>query len=144
MYTRLSCALKWPHFPSADDPPTFPELQRFPVKDGFKDIVAEIQTDYEQFGLRLLEDSNGLKVKAIEKAKQGDPVTITVEIVRQWLQGKGRHPVVWSTFVKCLRESRLDVLANYVDSALYRESVPDTASSIMGQHPEFCKCVTFS
>ena len=105
-------------FQSTDGSPTLPELQRFPVKDKFKDIVAEIQNDYEQFGIRLLEDSNGVRIKGIEKSNHGDTVAITVEILRQWLQGKGRTPVTWRTFVECLRESGLNVLANDIEAEL--------------------------
>ena len=43
--------------------------------------MAEIQNDYKQLGLRLLEDSNELRVKGIEKAKNGNPVDITDEIL---------------------------------------------------------------
>ena len=105
-------------FQSTDGSPTLPELQRFPVKDTFKDIVAEIQNDYEQFGTILLEDSNGVKIKGIAMSKLGDPVAITVEILREWLKGKGRTPVTWRTFVKCLRESGLNVPADYIEAAL--------------------------
>ena len=74
------------------------------MKDQFENIVAAIQNDYEHFGIQLLEDSNGVRIKGIEKSNRGDSVAITVEILRQWLQGKGRTPVTWQTFVECLRE----------------------------------------
>ena len=105
-------------FQSTDGSPTLPELRRFPVKDQFMDIVAEIQNDYEQFGTQLLEDSKGVKIKGIAMSKLGDPVAITVEISRQWLLGKGRTPVTWRTFVECLRESGLNVPADYIETAL--------------------------
>ena len=88
------------------------------MKDQFKDIVAEIQNDYEQFGTILLQDSNGVKIKGIAMSKLGDPVAITVEILREWLKGRGRTPVTWRTFVKCLRESRLNVLADDIEAEL--------------------------
>ena len=84
------------------------------MKDRFEDIVAEIQNDYERFGIQLLEDSKGVRIKGIEKSNRGDPVAITVEILRQWLQGKGRTPVTWRAFVECLRESGLKVPADYI------------------------------
>ena len=97
------------------------------MKDRFEDIVAEIQNDYEHFGIRLLEDSNGVKIKGIEKSKLHDPVDITVEILRHWLQGKGRTPVTWRTFVECLRESGLNVPAAHIEASLLGGSnVPGT------------------
>ena len=103
------------------------------MKDRFEDIVAEIQNDYEHFGIRLLEDSNGVKIKGIEKSKLGDPVDITVEILRHWLQGKGRTPVTWRTFVECLRESGLNVPADYIEAALGRRNIPGTDGSYLQQ-----------
>ena len=80
--------------------------------------MAEIQNDYVSFGIRLLEDSNGVRIKGLDRSNRGDPVAITVEILRQWLLGKGRTPVTWRTFVKCLRESGLNVPADYIEAAL--------------------------
>ena len=66
------------------------------------DLAIEIGTDYEKFGTLLLEDEKGNKVKNIKVSEHGDPVDITVEILKQWLQGKGKEPVTWQTLVKCL------------------------------------------
>ena len=103
------------------------------MKDRFEDIVAEIQNDYEHFGIQLLEDSNGVRIKGIEQAKLGHPVAITLEILRQWLQGKGRTPVTWRTFVECLRESRLNVPANYIEAAIGRRNIPGSDGSFLRQ-----------
>ena len=113
-FTILS--LLW--FQSADGRPTLLELQHFPTKEGFEDIVAEIQNDYVPFGIRLLEDSNGVKIKGIAMSKFGNTVDITVEVLSQWLLGKGRRPVIWRTFVECLRESGLNVPADYIEAEL--------------------------
>ena len=118
-------------FQSVDESPTLPELQCFPVKDQFENIVAAIQNDYEHFGIQLLEDSNGVRIKGIEKSNRGDSVAITVEILRQWLQGKGRTPVTWQTFVECLRESGLNVPADYIEAALGRRNIPGTDGSYL-------------
>ena len=83
--------------------------------------MAEIQNDYYQFGAQLLEDSNGVRIKGIEMHKRGIPVDITLEILMQWLQGKGRTPVTWRTFVDCLRESRLNTPADYIEAALHKQ-----------------------
>ena len=108
-------------FPAADDRPTLQELRKFPAKDGFKDIVAEIQNDYENLGIQLLNDSDGQTVMGIETAKRGHPLHITVTILRQWLQGKGRLPVTWQTLVECLRDAKLNAVAGYIDDAFSRE-----------------------
>ena len=98
------------------------------MRNGVKDIVAEIQNDYGYFGTILLEDKNGNIVKGIEKAKREDPVDVTVEIVRQWLQGKGRKPVTWQMFAECLKEANLHVAAEDIERAL-SSTVPQPTST---------------
>ena len=61
-----------------------------------------------------------------------DPLRITVEILQQWLQGKGRKPVVWQTLVRCVQETGLEVLADELKSLLSdhgRSKNPDRAHS---------------
>ena len=82
------------------------------------DIVIEIGPEYEKFGTLLLEEKMGNKVKNIKISERGDPVNITVEILKQWLQGKGRKPVTWQTLVTCLRATDLNVLADNIEISL--------------------------
>jgi len=87
---------------STDDPPILDTLRHYPVTNGHIDIAAEIGTDYEKFVTLLLQDKNGNIIDSIAKSKHYITVDITVEILRQWLQEKGRKPVTWQTLVKCL------------------------------------------
>ena len=103
---------------SADGHPTLHGLRHFPVTNGYVDIAVEIGTNYEKFGTLLLEDKKGNKVDSIAKSKHYIPVDITVEILKQWLQGKGRKPVTWKTLVKCLQDTNLNALADDMQSSL--------------------------
>ena len=103
---------------SADGPPTLDILRHFPVTNGHMDLAEEIGADYEKFGTLLLDDKKGNKVKNIEVSEHGDPVDIAVEILRQWLQGKGRKPVTWQTLVKCLQNSDLNTLVDNMKRSL--------------------------
>ena len=87
------------------------------MKDSFTDIAKKIAIDYKLFGTQLLKDSDGSKVRIIEM-KHRDPVDIAVEILEQWLQGRGRMPITWQTLVKCLRDTDLNVLADKMESSL--------------------------
>ena len=71
--------------------------------------------------MRLLKDSNGQTVKGVEKAKHGNPVDITDEILQQWLQGSGKLPVTWETLVECLQDAKLTVAAAYIEGALSQD-----------------------
>jgi len=103
---------------NTDDTPAFTELRNFPARDESIDIAAEVGTDYELFGTLLLEDKTGSKVKTIDKGKRGDAVDIAAEILRLWLQGKGKQPVTWQTLIECLQGMKLNVLASKIKSGL--------------------------
>ena len=96
-------------------------MRQFPVKNGFLDIVTEVGTDYQLFGTLLLNDKNGNKIKNIEFSKLGDVLRINVEILQQWLQGKGRKPVTWQTLMKCLQEANLNALAEKMKGSLLQQ-----------------------
>ena len=131
-------------FQLAGDCPSLTDLRKFPVKDGFKDIVSEIKSDYEHFGILLLEDESGIEIKGIETAKLGIPVAITVEILRRWLQGKGRLPVTWSTLVGCLRNAKLNVAADYIENGLsqvYKSNGPVSTDHSSGQQQQTRSCM---
>ena len=104
--------------------PRLDDLRNFPVNGGFIDIAVQIGSEYGRFGTLLLKDENGGTVKNIEMEKRGHPVDITVEILRQWLQGKGREPVTWQTLVECLQDANLNVLASSIKNKLSQEKQP--------------------
>ena len=99
--------------------------------------MVEIQNDYVKFGIQLLQDDNGNIVEGIERMKRGDPGDITIEIFRQWLQGKGRKPITWQTLVECLQNTKLHVAANYIKLALNRNNL----ASFTGQQTASSKWV---
>ena len=103
---------------STDGPPTLDTIQNFPVTNGHIDIAVEIGTDYNKFGILLLEDKKGIIVDSIAKSKHYITVDITVEILKKWLHGKGRKPVTWQTLVQCLQDTDLNVLADNIESSL--------------------------
>ena len=92
------------------------------MKNTFIDIVVDIAPDYEKFGTFLLDDKNGSKVKIIKISEHDDPLHIAQEILKQWLQGKGRMPVSWQTLVMCLRDTKLNVLADDVENSLLKHT----------------------
>ena len=109
--------------------PTFPELKRFLLKDEFINIAELIGKDYSDFGIFILNDKTGSKVTAIAKTEHGNSVAVTVEILRLWLQGKGRMPVTWQTLIKCLQDAGLNTLANDIESAMSQEDGSQAADN---------------
>ena len=108
--------IKRPSF-QLGDKPALHELRIFPVGDEQSvDVVTQIAgQDYNKFGRRILKDVTGNEVS---RGKYGDPKDIVVEILRQWLQGKGRQPVTWLTLVESLQDSCLNALADCINSVI--------------------------
>ena len=97
--------------------PTLPELMRFSCTDRrVINIPMEIGTEYVQFGIFLLDDLNGARVKSmahhhLNKAKQ-----INTEILQEWLTGRGKKPVTWTTLVEVLHDIELSALAGEIEA----------------------------
>ena len=84
--------------------------------------------------MQLLNDSNGNKVKGIAAAEHDVPVQITREILQRWLKGEGRLPVSWRTLVECLRDAKLNVVAEDIESVLSQDpsrQLPEQPTSCM-------------
>ena len=94
-----------------------PELLYFIGKRGCLNFPKEISTDYNEFGLHLLEDSKGTLLKAIVRKYGESAFEINMDIIMQWLRGKGKNPTSWRTLSEVLRQIQLTELANEVDYA---------------------------
>ena len=78
-----------------------PCLLNFPGLRCNINIPNEIGADYSSFGISLLKDQVGSRVKAIQKQFHGAAVDITTRILNHWLEGKGVE-VSWKSLVKVL------------------------------------------
>jgi hypothetical protein len=87
------------------------ELIRLPVSGGRIKIIDKIGDSYVEFGVLLLQDDDGNKIRAIKEEQRGKVANINHEILRLWLSGKGRQPVTWATLVSVLQDIELVELA---------------------------------
>ena len=93
------------------------ELTCFPLADSKVDIAERVGVHYSTFGIQLLQDRTGDKVRAIEKELGKNALDINHEILRLWLQGKGRQPVTWDTLIAVLQDIGLIDLAKAIKDA---------------------------
>ena len=102
-----------------DQQPTLPELLRFHSKAQgcIISIIDEIGADYQLFGILLLKDKTGARVRALIKQNREDCDAINLEIVERWLQGGG-EPVCWRTLIGILKAVNLTVLARDITDTL--------------------------
>ena len=90
----------------------------FHGKKGRINISREIGSIYRDFGLSLLEDNDGSRVRNMEYKHMGNVELIIIEILREWATGRGRKPVSWKTLIEVLRESHLRILARKIEAEL--------------------------
>ena len=72
------------------------------VTGGTINIINEVGMQYEVLGTLLLNDTRGGILPTIKSEKLLNATEITTEIMRRWLNGKGRQPVTWQTLIECL------------------------------------------
>ena len=119
MYMYIHASSFMFFFCSTDDEPTIPELFSFDTKKGDTiDIIDEVGVKYLKFGILLLEDKTGAHVQGLIKKHSGDCESINMEIVQEWLQGRGANPVSWRTLTKILKAVKLAVLAQDIINTL--------------------------
>ena len=96
--------------------PTLIECIRFQGQKRRINIPQEIGTKYKTFGILLLEDSNGVRVDALELEHRSNSELINSKILQEWIAGKGKHPVTWKTLTEVLHDVDLRILAEDIDS----------------------------
>ena len=79
-------------------------------------IAEEVSTKYHDFGLLLLDDRNGTRVRNMELKYNQDAERINKEILREWATGKGKKPVSWATLTEVLCDIGLCTLASEIEA----------------------------
>ena len=98
------------------DRPTLIECVRFRGRKRRINIPQEIGIKYHDFGLFLLEDDTGARICSITHKHNNDAEQINMEILQQWITGRGKHPVTWTTLTQCLCDIELTVLAGEIEA----------------------------
>ena len=90
------------------------ECTRFQGRQRTINIPQEIGPNCYYFGLHLLDDPNGTRVKNIERDYR-ETERINTEILREWVTGRGKKPVTWETLTEVLRDIELGTLASKIE-----------------------------
>jgi len=98
------------------DQPTLTECVKFQGRERRINISREISTNYTTFGNFLLEETNGERVDAIAYKHMHDSEKTTMEILEEWIAGRGKHPVTWNTLVEVLHGIEFSNLAREIEA----------------------------
>ena len=70
------------------------------------------------FGVLLLNDKTAAEVTAIVKEHRENIADINLEILRLWIEGKGK-PLSWNTLINVLEDIGLGTLASDIQDGLH-------------------------
>ena len=104
------------------DRPSLIECIRFRGKKRRINIPQEVGVKYYDFGLFLLEDDTGARIQSIAHKHMNDAEQINMEVLRQWITGRGKHPVNWTTLIEILHDIELTVLAGEIEAVKCHEN----------------------
>ena len=121
LYTKLLCILKihvlfkctllvFLSAPVSGSRPTLPQLLTM-------DLPLRVGDRFETFGVLLLDDETGDKMAIMREKFMRDPERVTMEVLREWLAGKGVE-VSWESLIATLRKSKLKLMADQIQIAL--------------------------
>ena len=80
-------------------------------------LPSRIGPEIQVFGTFLLQDDHGDKMDNIRANHQGRPKDMAMEVLREWLAGKGVE-VTWESLMATLRKSELHLMAYQIQMAL--------------------------
>ena len=100
-------------------------LVRFQGREKTINIPQEIGVNYHKFGLFLLEDDTGARICSIAHKLMNDAEQINMEVLRQWLTGKGKRPITWKTLMEVLHAIELKTLAKEIEIVKCPENLKD-------------------
>ena len=104
----------------ASERPDLPKLMNFLGKNRKINIPQQIGSKYSFFGVLLLNDETGAEVSAIVTKYRDDAEQINLEVLRQWIGGKGK-PLSWDTLIDVLKRVELNTLADDIQDSLQNQ-----------------------
>ena len=103
-------------FPVSGEKPTLPELLKIKLPSR---VGPKLQT----FSTLLLQDKFGDIVSNIIEDCRGKTESVIIEVLREWLAGKGVE-VSWESLIATLRECELPLMAKQIQMALEIKNPP--------------------
>ena len=81
-------------------------------------LAQEVGDKYYSFGILLLDDKTGARIRAIEREKMKNAKEINLQIFEEWVQGGGENPASWETLISVLEKCELNQLARSIEAKL--------------------------
>ena len=80
-------------------------------------LPSHVGPKVNAFGTILLQDELGNKMPNIKKRVHEDPEEMAMEVLKEWLAGKGVE-VSWNSILSALRDCDLSLMADQLQAAV--------------------------
>ena len=91
------------------------DLLNFKCGDANINIPQEIGHNYHMFGALLLVDNTMTHIQELEHLCQKNGEQISIHILNEWLEGKGKKPTTWATLVKVIKDIGMGEVAKKLE-----------------------------
>ena len=71
-----------------------------------------------------MEDDTGAKIRSIAHKHRDDAEQINMEVVEEWINGRGKDPITWKTLIEVLHDIELSTLAREIEAVKCCEREP--------------------
>ena len=100
-----------------DQKPSLLQLTLFKSPSGKRvEIIKSIAPNWNRLGIHLDFDETGQTLNCIAKEHPFNPIDCCTQMMREWLEGRGRQPATWATLIDLLKDAEMNDLAQQVEN----------------------------
>ena len=78
-------------------------------------IISTIAAKWEKFGILLDFDETGRILDRIAKDHPSDAERCCTQMMKEWLEGRGRQPATWATLIDLLKDADINDLTQQLE-----------------------------
>ena len=94
-------------------------------------IIETIATNWKDLEYLLDFDRTGRTVHRIAREHQLRPIDCCTEMLREWLQGRGRQPATWATLIDLLKDADINDLAESLEGMMSGRSTMEEEGEVV-------------
>ena len=101
------------HVSPPDTQPTLMQLTYMVAPSGKEvRIIENISAKWKKVGILFNFDPTGCTIDLIDARHPSDPEACCTDMMKMWLEGRGRKPASWATLVEVLKNAKFNNLAD--------------------------------
>ncbi len=87
------------------------------------EIIKTIAPHWNKFGIYFDFDETGLTLDCIAKKHSFNPIDCCTQMMKEWLEGRGRQPATWATLIDLLKDAEMNDFAQQLEETLQQRGM---------------------